>query len=118
MYPGNTLDDVIHLYDIWGNDITNPNSIPIEFADDYAFTNFQPATLSSRIEVNCSSNPYINQSAILYIHPYQFPGVTITLNFSCYDSICHFCDRRINCYSFNCNANGYSGYCPNYTLTL
>ena len=53
MIPGFTLGDVIQLYDIWGNDITNPYSIPIEFVDDYAYSNSElPATLSSGIEIN------------------------------------------------------------------
>ena len=118
MYPIDYLGgDVIQLYDIWGNDITYFYSIPIEFADDYAYSDSPlPATLSSRIKINCSSNPHMNQSSIVFIHPFQFPGIAITINFSCFGSICDYCYQRFNCYSFYCNANGYSGFCPNYTF--
>ena len=66
--------------------------------------------------VHCSSNPYMNQSSIVYIHPFQFPGIAIAIHFSCFDSVCDYCDQQINCYSFYCNANRYSGLCPNYAF--
>ena len=71
---GDTLHDQVQLaiHDAWGKNITDPAKIPIEFISGTAFTHDQPSTLSSTIQVNCSSKS-INQSSLLNIHPLQFP---------------------------------------------
>ena len=86
----------------------------VEFVTDFAYTRDQLSTLSSSIFINCSSNHNVNQTSLLYIHPFQFPGVAVTMTFKCDDPPCNYCDE-ISCYNFDCSLIGYSGACPNYT---
>ena len=86
-----SLDSVIQLtvHDIWGNDITDPDKILVEFINGPAYTYDQPSTLSSPILVDCSSD-YTNQSSLLYIHPLQFPVIRLTIHF-------RRCDDQVYC---------------------
>ena len=65
-----SLDSVIQLtvHDIWGNEIIDPDKILVEFINGPAYTFDQPSTLSSTLQIDCSSE-YTNQSSLLYIHP-------------------------------------------------
>ena len=103
---GDNLYSVIQLAmrDIWGNDITDPDKILVDFINGPAYTDDQPSTLSSQIKVNCYNDDSQFESSLLYIHPLQFPGVAITINFD--DPSCNFhCGY---CYS----PAGSSGSCP------
>ena len=87
---GDSLHDQVQLtiHDAWGNDITDPDKISIEFISGTAFTHNQPSTLSSTIHVNCSNN-YTNESSLLHIHPFQFPATRVTIHFHrCDDLFC------------------------------
>ena len=118
--PYDNLASVVQLtlHDVWGNDISDQENIPVEFVNDFAYTYDQPSTLSSKIYVNCTNNYYLNQTSHLYIHPLQFPDVAITMQFICpMDDtllVCNFCYQGPMCYRFNCVTNGQYGACPNY----
>ena len=102
---GNSLQYVIQLtvHDIWGNDITDLDKILVEIISGPAYTYEQPSTLSSPIEVDCYSD-YTNQSSLLYIHPFQFPVIRVTIHFDqCYGGL-----RDCN----TCQLPGSSGACP------
>ena len=118
--PGDNLASVVQLtlHDVWGNDISDQENIPVEFVTDFAYTDDQQSTLSSDIHVNCTSNYYLNQTSLLYIHPLQFSEVAITMQFIC-DTPCNICDNPpwpgpSMCDSFNCATNGQHGACPGY----
>ena len=87
----------LRVYDSWGNDITDPDKIPVEVANGSAFID-QPGTLSSFI--HCFGDYTQQNSSLLYIHPLQFPVVAVTIYFE----QCNLCGY--------CQSLGSHGACP------
>ena len=125
IYRWDSLQYVIQLtvHDIWDNDITDPDKILVEFINGPAYTYtysykdiHQPSTLSSPILVDCSSQS-TNQSSLLYVHPFHFPGFAVTIHFKqCGDQYCRcsipFHDY-VTCWRGDfCQSPGRHGACP------
>ena len=70
-------------------------------------------TLSSPIKVDCSTD-YTNQTSLLFIHPFQFPVISITVHFKHCDSPQCFCSRydMWGCLQTICQSPGSRGPCP------
>ena len=83
IYPGHSIENIIQLtvYDIWANDILkDANKILLEAINGPAYVDDMPNTISSPIKVDCSTD-YTNQTSLMFIHPFQFPVIPITVQF-------------------------------------
>ena len=115
---GTQLQSIVQckIHDIWGNDITEPNEIRVEFINGPAYTDDRPSTLSSIILANCSRD-YTNQTSLLYVHPPQLPRFAVTILFEqCEDEYCGCTNPTPQQYyrCLYCQTTGEYGACPSY----
>ena len=123
IYSGDALFSKVQLtlHDAWGNYISKgAYTIPVEFITGPAYSDDQPSTLTSPVQVDCS-DIHTNQSSLVYVYPLQFPRFALTIHFKqCGDQYCGCSELSALspqyhdfCFEYSCcQSPGEYGACP------